>query len=183
MHRFEAEADVRFRLRPFYLVDIMLENGHVPFVNEPAKQTYMWRDVYRRGKLHGLSPNVPAPFPTQTENNDSTYRANRIAFVALKYEWGPRYVQNAFRHWVEGGYPPGERENIERSLTVLEPGVATILAEADSNETKAAMHSETNTARGLGLFGSPTFVVGTEVFWGDDRMEEAVKWARAPWTD
>jgi 2-hydroxychromene-2-carboxylate isomerase len=36
----------------------------------------------------------------------------------------------------------------------------------------------TEEARNLGLFGSPSFVVGTEVFWGDDHLEDAVQWAK-----
>jgi hypothetical protein len=33
-------------------------------------------------------------------------------------------------------------------------------------------------ARDLGIFGSPTFVVGRELFWGDDRLEDAIRWYR-----
>ena len=32
-------------------------------------------------------------------------------------------------------------------------------------------------ARELGIFGSPTFAHGTESFWGDDRLEDALDWA------
>ena len=37
---------------------------------------------------------------------------------------------------------------------------------------------ETGLARELGIFGSPTFVVGRELFWGDDRLEDAISWYR-----
>ena len=31
-----------------------------------------------------------------------------------------------------------------------------------------------------GIFGAPSFVVGGEVFWGNDRLDEAVEWALRP---
>ncbi|MGE5791700.1 MAG: DsbA family protein [Bacteroidota bacterium] len=39
--------------------------------------------------------------------------------------------------------------------------------------------AETERAKALGVFGSPTFVCGTEVFWGDDRFEDAIDWVKA----
>ena len=39
--------------------------------------------------------------------------------------------------------------------------------------------AETRPARSIGIFGSPTFVVGDEIFWGDDRLEDALEWYRA----
>ncbi|WP_170766571.1 2-hydroxychromene-2-carboxylate isomerase [Ruegeria lacuscaerulensis] len=178
---FEKSSNVAFRFRPFYLVDIMLENGHVPFVNEPSKQSYMWRDLLRRGKLHGLSPVVPAPFPKQTKNNETTYLANRIACVALKRDWGRQYVQNTFRNWVERGYPPGEMANIETSMKGLCKDVRMVLTEAGTQACENTLQNETSLARRLGIFGSPTFVVGDELFWGDDRLEDAVRWSMEPW--
>jgi 2-hydroxychromene-2-carboxylate isomerase len=40
------------------------------------------------------------------------------------------------------------------------------------------LEGETDAARALGVFGSPTFSVGSELFWGDDRLEDAVSWYR-----
>jgi 2-hydroxychromene-2-carboxylate isomerase len=43
----------------------------------------------------------------------------------------------------------------------------------------AALVAETDAARALGIFGSPTFTVDREVFWGDDRLEDAINWRRS----
>ena len=40
------------------------------------------------------------------------------------------------------------------------------------------LEAATNAARALGIFGSPFFVVNGELFWGDDRLEDAIAWAR-----
>jgi len=50
------------------------------------------------------------------------------------------------------------------------------VARADSRENRDCLAAETQAARDLGIFGSPTFAVGTEIFWGDDRLEEAIAW-------
>jgi hypothetical protein len=53
-----------------------------------------------------------------------------------------------------------------------------VLALANTEEAKAALMAETDIARHLGIFGSPTFLVGRELFWGDDRLEDAISWYR-----
>jgi len=50
---------------------------------------------------------------------------------------------------------------------------------ANSEDAKAALSAETDAAGALGIFGSPTFAVGQELFWGDDRLEDAIDWARS----
>jgi len=40
------------------------------------------------------------------------------------------------------------------------------------------MTAETDAARSLGIFGSPTFTAGRELFWGDDRLDDAISWLR-----
>jgi 2-hydroxychromene-2-carboxylate isomerase len=52
-----------------------------------------------------------------------------------------------------------------------------LIASADSDDGKADFDAETDLARSLGIFGVPTFAVGTEIFWGHDRMEDAFAWA------
>jgi 2-hydroxychromene-2-carboxylate isomerase len=53
-----------------------------------------------------------------------------------------------------------------------------ILARATSGDSKNALDSETKAACSLGIFGSPTFGIGEELFWGDDRLEDAITWYR-----
>jgi len=53
-----------------------------------------------------------------------------------------------------------------------------ILALAGAADTKAALMAETGIAKDFGIFGSPTFVVDRELFWGDDRLGDAISWCR-----
>jgi 2-hydroxychromene-2-carboxylate isomerase len=52
------------------------------------------------------------------------------------------------------------------------------VALANSEEIESAFMAETDAARSLGIFGSPTFVVGDQLFWGDDRLDDAISWAK-----
>jgi len=51
-----------------------------------------------------------------------------------------------------------------------------VVARADSQEIRDKYDAETDVARSMGIFGSPTFVIGDEIFWGDDRLEDALEW-------
>ena len=53
------------------------------------------------------------------------------------------------------------------------------IARATHDETRRAYQAATDRARQLGVFGSPTFIVGQELFWGDDRLEDAIAWCKA----
>lgn len=64
-------------------------------------------------------------------------------------------------------------------LTRLGQDARSLIQRADSEAAKADFEAETDAARALGIFGVPTFAVGSEIFWGHDRMEDAFAWARA----
>ncbi|HYI83345.1 MAG TPA: DsbA family protein [Acetobacteraceae bacterium] len=86
----------------------------------------------------------------------------------------------AYRHWFERGIGNGGEENLRLALADCGQGDAIdrILALADGDEVAQELDCATEEARGLGLFGSPSFVVGKEVFWGDDHLEDAIRWAK-----
>jgi 2-hydroxychromene-2-carboxylate isomerase len=168
-------AGVHVRMRCFKGVGALTGATQLPFLPGTAKTAYMWRDIARRADQLGLSVSLPAPYPAP-----SPPRANRVATVGLREGWGPAYVRSAYRHWFERGVGNGGDENIRLALTECGQGKAIerILALAESDEILQELDRATEEARGLGLFGSPSFVVGREVFWGDDHLEDAITWAK-----
>ena len=50
-----------------------------------------------------------------------------------------------------------------------------IVTRANDAEVIAAYESNTSEAQQLGIFGAPSFTIGNEIFWGDDRLEDAVQ--------
>jgi 2-hydroxychromene-2-carboxylate isomerase len=53
-----------------------------------------------------------------------------------------------------------------------------LLASAESSEAKSKLRAETERAQGLGIFGAPALVFDSELFWGNDRLEAAIAWAK-----
>jgi 2-hydroxychromene-2-carboxylate isomerase len=167
----ERASGIRFRWRPFHLLVILQEMKHVPFADKPAKAAYMWRDIERRAAMYGIPTKVPAPYPAK-----ASITANLVALLGMREGWGVDFVRAAYRHWFVLGQETGSEPNLSESLCEIGRDPGKVLAAADSAPTREALAAETTAARELGIFGSPTFAVGREIFWGDDRLEDAISW-------
>jgi 2-hydroxychromene-2-carboxylate isomerase len=170
----EYKGDITFRWRPFHLLTILQEMNHVPFADKPAKMAYMWRDVARRANMYGITVSLPAPYPAK-----QSIVANLVALVGMQEGWGIDFVRAVYRNWFQHGEETGSEPNLSHSLRQVGQEPARVLALAESETSRSLLTKETNEARSLGIFGSPTFVVGRELFWGDDRLDDAVTWARS----
>lgn len=76
------------------------------------------------------------------------------------------------------GQPGGEDPNLSATLTEIGQDPDRVLERAQTETTGRALAAANDEAMALGVFGSPTFVVGREVSWGDDRLDDAVLWAK-----
>lgn len=169
----ERAAGVSFRWRPFHLLVILQEMKHIPFADKPTKTAYMWRDIERRAAMYGIPIKVPTPYPAKRSE-----LANLVATVGMHEGWGADFVRAAYRRWFQHGQETGSEPNLSESLREIGQDAARVLELAGSEDVKAALTAATDAARELAIFGSPTFVVGRELFWGDDRMEDAISWAK-----
>ena len=164
---------IALRWRPFSVRTIIREIGNTPFQGRPAKMAYMWRDMERRAGRYGIPIRVPAPYPL--EHLDV---ANQVAVVGEQEGWCADYARAAYRLWFQQAQPPGEEPNLSASLAECGQDPARVLALARSGAILQAYDANTDAARELGIFGAPTFAVDGEIFWGDDRLEDALDWAR-----
>jgi 2-hydroxychromene-2-carboxylate isomerase len=167
----ERSSGIRFRWRPFHLLVILQEMKHVPFADKPTKCAYMWRDIERRAAMYGIPARLPAPYPAK-----QSIVANLVAIVGMRQGWGADFVRAAYRRWFQLGQETGSEPNISESLREIGQDPLPILALANGPQTREALMEETAVAKDLGIFGSPTFAVGRELFWGDDRLEDAISW-------
>ena len=166
-----ARAGVEVRWRPFNVRAIMLEQNNIPFRGKPVKMRYMWRDIERRAARYGIPFRGVPPYPVDPEN-----LANRVGVVAAAEGWCPAYTKATYRAWFLGDEPPGEPENLTATLRGLGKDPDAVVSRAESPEIRDRYDAETALAREMGIFGSPTFAVGGEIFWGDDRLEDALEW-------
>ena len=169
----EQKFEVKFSWQPFSVRKIMLEMDNVPFLpTKKEKADYMWRDIERRANSYGFEAKVPAPYRLKEFN-----LANKIAVIGMQEGWCSDYVIVTYRRWFVNGLDPGSEPNVSESLREIDqdPERALELA-ADDNIHKAYL-SQTEQAQTKRIFGSPSFIVDGELFWGDDRLEDAVNWA------
>jgi 2-hydroxychromene-2-carboxylate isomerase len=174
--RLEAEASrlgVDVCWRPFNVRKLFVEQTNIPFPKEKAaKVAYMWRDIERRAKRFGLDWNGVPPYPV-----DRSGLANRLGVIGAREGWAAAFTQAAYRAWFIDHQDFGQPEVAHALLLKLELDAIALIERANSEAGKADFDAETDIARSLGIFGVPTFAVGTEIFWGHDRMEDAFEWA------
>ena len=169
----EQKFEVKFCWQPFSVRKIMLEMDNVPF--PPTKQVkadYMWRDIERRAQGYGFEAKVPAPYPLNEFD-----LANRIAVIGMQEGWCSEYVIATYRRWFVAGLEPGSEPNVSESLREIDQDPERALELAADETIAKAYLSQTEQAQSKRIFGSPSFIVDGELFWGDDRLEDAVNWA------
>lgn len=177
VNRIEAVAEqqgIEVRWKPFNLRALLRENNHVPFPPGRAKTRYMWRDLERRAQFHGL----PFPRYLPTYPSDPETLNFKAALIAYEDGWVKDYALTAFEWWFLRGRPPGIDGNLTVMLREMGKDPDDTLARMAAPEMDAKMDASATEARALGLFGSPHFVIGNEVFWGDDRLADAFSWAK-----
>lgn len=167
-------AGVTVHWRPFLLMPLLIEQGlpHGPFAPFVNKSAYMWRDLERRAARHGIAYRKPSRYPPE-----NVLLTARIGVLAAREGWCRPFTERTFAlHWTEDRMI-GTEDNLNTVLRSLGHAPDTVFARAQTPENKEALKAQTAEAGRLGLFGAPSFLADGELFWGDDRLEEALEWA------
>lgn len=166
-------AGVTLRWRPFLLGPIFKAQGwdNSPFNLYPAKGRYMVRDVERTCAELRLTFRLPDPFP------QPSLAPARVALVALGEGWGEDFVRAVYTAQFAQGRQIADPAVLADIVAALGRDPAATLAAAQSDRVKAALRAETAQAERRGVFGAPSFVAPDgELFWGNDRLEQALTW-------
>ena len=159
--------------KPFSVRKIMMDMDNIPFTppSKKVKSDYMWRDIERRAKFYGFEAKVPAPYPLKEFD-----LANQIAILGMNEGWGVDYVTITYKRWFQQGKEPATEPNLSEILNELNLDKDEVNKNANSENIKNQYLQNTENAYKQGIFGSPTFIYNGEVFWGDDRLEDCIKW-------
>jgi 2-hydroxychromene-2-carboxylate isomerase len=173
VQRLADAAGVGVRWRPFLLGPIFNAQGwnDSPFNIYPVKGAYMWRDLERICAKEGLPLKLP---PFRFPQNG--LKAARLALAGEKDGWTGAFTRAVYSANF-GGQRDISDEDLLRSLVKIvggDPDAA--WTRANSAEIKDALKAQTDEAIQRGIFGAPSFTVGDELFWGNDRQEDAVAW-------
>ena len=169
-----SAAGVAVRWRPFLLGPIFKQQGWEtsPFNLYPAKGRYMVRDCERLCADLGPAFRLPDPFP------QSSLTAARVALVALSEGWGEDFSRAVYRAEFADAHNISDPAVLGGIVRDLGHDATAALARAQSDEIKARLRANTEEAQRLGIFGAPSFIAGGELFWGNDRLEQALDYAR-----
>ena len=170
----EKKHGVKINWKPFSVRIIMNEMNNHPFPpDKKNKVDYMWRDIERRAERYGFFAKTPVPYPL-TEFD----LANKLAILGLKEDWGIDYVRLTYKRWFQEGREPATEPNLSEIFQELKIDKKKVMKNVIKDEIENKYQQNTSNARDSKVFGSPTFVVGKEIFWGDDRMEDSISWSK-----
>jgi 2-hydroxychromene-2-carboxylate isomerase len=127
-------------------------------------------EVERRAAAYGLPPIVwPDPWP------GNSLLAMRVATFAKQTGRTVSFSLAAFRQAFAAGKDLTEPDNVMIAAAACELHPRALESAVETKGVKDALREATDAAADAGVFGVPSVRVGEQVFWGDDRLEEAVE--------
>ena len=172
--RIEEEArrrQVRIIWKPFLLGPIFNALGFEtsPFILQKEKGAYMQQDMVRLCRKYGLAPwRMPSVFPRLG------VLPSRIVLLGAEQPWVSAFSRRVMELNFALDQDINHPERIAPILNELGLSSSEIFAQAQSDSVKTRLREQTDEARARGIFGAPTFFVGAEMFWGNDRLDDAL---------
>jgi len=176
--RVEQEAaahGIGIRWQPFLLGPIFRSFGWEtsPFVLQKEKGDYTWKDMARQCRKYGLPWQQPTRFPRPA------VLPLRIALAGATQPWMGEFCRRTMTMNFAEDRDIDSPEAMRDLLAALGLPAHRILEEALSDANKLRLRRQTETAAEKGIFGAPTFFAGNEMFWGNDRLDEAIAHCKA----
>lgn len=164
--QFDTSVDVDWV--PVLLGGIFKATGRSSWAETPLREDGI-AEIAQRAAAHGLPP---LQYPEVWPNNGLTVM--RVATWAHSAGAGRRFARAAFEVQFGDGLALSEPENIELAAHRAGLDTSFALESAQDPAVKQALIDNTQAAIDAGVIGVPSFRVGDEIFWGDDRLHEAV---------
>ena len=161
---------VRIAWKPFLLGPILRALGMEtsPFLLQKEKGAYVWRDMVRQCRKYGLRWRQPSTFPRVG------ILPARIALLGADAPWIGPFCRAVMELNFALDEDINQPERLASIMIDLGLPASEILAGAGTEPVKARLRQQTDTARSRGIFGAPTFFVGDDMFWGNDRLDDAL---------
>lgn len=167
-------AAVTIRWRPFVLGPIFKAFGWdtSPFLLQKEKGAHMWRDMERQCEKYALPWCRPSVFPRHS------LLPVRIALYGEGRPWMPEFCRRVMLRNFSADLDIQAESAVAGILDELGLDADAIVAAAQGEANKLALRQRTDSAQARGIFGAPTFFARGEMFWGDDRLDDALALAR-----
>jgi 2-hydroxychromene-2-carboxylate isomerase len=177
--RLAAAQGVKVVWRPLVLGPLFHKQQGMsdsPFNVVEVKGRYMWRDMERVCHGEMLPFRKPSVFPRRT------LLAARLALVGAKRGWIANFSRAVYAANFGQDRDIGDPAVLSQLVAEVGGDPVPDFHEANADEIKGQLRANVEEAEAKGLFGAPSFVIpntsgGYELFWGNDRLEQAVAWA------
>jgi 2-hydroxychromene-2-carboxylate isomerase len=158
--------------QPILLGGLFKIHGRDSWANGPGRDEEI-AEVERRAAEYGL-PNVrwPDPWP------GNTLVAMRAAMFAKQIGKVVSFSLAGFRQAFAAGRDLSDPDNVMLAAAACELHPNALTKAVQTQSVKDALREATDQAAAQGVIGVPTVVVGDQVFWGDDKLADAVAAAR-----
>lgn len=165
-----AEFGVRIQWKPFLLGPIFRTIGWTtsPFVLQKSKGDYVWKDMARQCRKYHLPWVKPSTFPR------SALLPLRVALIGAEQDWIGAYCRRMMSLNFAENREIDSHDVVAEVLEQLRLPHQEIIAEAQSDVIKLGLRHQTEAAAAKGVFGAPTFFVRDDMFWGNDRLDDAL---------
>ena len=164
---------IRIVWKPFLLGPIFRALGmeNSPFVLQKEKGAYVWQDMVRQCRKYGLQWTKPTTFPRLG------MLPARIALLGAEKKWIGAFCRSVMERNFVRDQDINTPDAMAEILIGLGLPATELLAQSQSEPVKTRLRQQTEKARGRGIFGAPTFFVGSDMFWGNDRLDDALVFA------
>jgi 2-hydroxychromene-2-carboxylate isomerase len=165
-----AGKNVKIAWRPFLLGPIFKAFGwdNSPLVLQKEKGAYMWKDMVRQCRKYDIPWNQPGTFPRLG------VLPLRVALIGADQPWMGEFCRQIMLVNFYKDCDINSRESVGAVLDQLDLPAGEIIDAAQSEPMKQRLREQTETAKRKGIFGAPTFFVYGEMFWGNDRLDDAL---------
>jgi 2-hydroxychromene-2-carboxylate isomerase len=148
--------------------ELLRNAGRTPWPKGPERAEHV-AEIERRAIAYGLPPIVwPDPWPAERDF------AMRVATFAKQTGRTVSFALAAFRQAFVAGRSLSDPDNVLIAAAACELHPKALLKAAETRAVQDGLRDATEQAAQLGVPGNPSVVVDGEVFWGDDRLEDAV---------
>ncbi|OEZ68991.1 2-hydroxychromene-2-carboxylate isomerase [Janthinobacterium sp. HH103] len=144
-----------------------------PFILQKLKGDYMWRDMARQCEKYGLPWRQPGTFPR------TALLPMRVALIGADQGWIAPFARSMMTMNFAEDRDIDNLEAVSEALEGLGLNARATLALALTQDNKLRLRRQTEQAQALKLFGAPSFLSGGELFWGNDRLDDALAHAAA----
>jgi len=135
----------------------------------PAKAKHMIKDCKLIAEKNEIKFKFNSYFPIRSLN------LMRGVLVAEEDNIKNYYIDNIFNTIWQDGLNMNDEIIIQKVLKNLNTNPKTFSLRSTSSLIKDSLRKKTTEAYEKGIFGAPTFVVNNKIFWGQDRLEFALK--------